>query len=36
VRLPALYWPLLGAMLLAYLTLTHVMKMLLHRRLGLA
>jgi P-type Mg2+ transporter len=35
VRLPALYWWLLGAMLMAYLALTHVMKMWFHRRFGL-
>jgi Mg2+-importing ATPase len=35
VRLPALYWPLLVAMLLAYLALTHLMKMWFHRRFGL-
>jgi Mg2+-importing ATPase len=35
VRLPALYWWLLGAMLLAYLALTHLMKMWFHRRYGL-
>jgi Mg2+-importing ATPase len=34
-QLPALYWPLLAAMLLAYLTLTHVMKIWFHRRFGL-
>ena len=35
VRLPALYWPLLAAMLLAYLMLTHIMKIWFHRRFGL-
>jgi P-type Mg2+ transporter len=35
VHLPALYWPLLGAMLLSYLALTHVMKMWFHRHFGL-
>ena len=35
VALPALYWPLLGAMLLAYFALTHVMKTWFHRRFGL-
>jgi len=35
VRLPALYWPLLGAMLVVYLSLTHGMKMWFHRRFGL-
>jgi Mg2+-importing ATPase len=34
-QLPALYWPLLAAMLLAYLALTHLMKMWFHRRFGL-
>ncbi len=34
-HLPALYWPLLGAMLVAYLVLTHLMKMWFHRRFGL-
>jgi Mg2+-importing ATPase len=33
--LPALYWPILAAMLLAYLALTHVMKTWFHRRFGL-
>jgi Mg2+-importing ATPase len=35
VALPARYWPLLGAMLLAYLVLTHLMKTWFHRRFGL-
>jgi Mg2+-importing ATPase len=34
-HLPALYWPLLAAMLVAYLVLTHLMKMWFHRRFGL-
>jgi Mg2+-importing ATPase len=34
-HLPALYWPLLIAMLLAYLGLTHLMKIWFHRRFGL-
>ena len=32
--LPALYWPILATMVLAYLGLTHVMKIWLHRRFG--
>ena len=35
VPLPALYWPLLGALLIAYFVLTHLMKRWLHRHLGL-
>jgi len=35
VRLPALYWPLLAAMLFVYLKLTHIMKIWFHRRFGL-
>jgi Mg2+-importing ATPase len=35
VSLPALYWPILAAMLLAYLSLTHLMKIWFHRRFGL-
>jgi P-type Mg2+ transporter len=35
VHLPALYWPLLAAMLVTYLILTHLMKMWFHRRFGL-
>ncbi len=34
-HLPALYWPLLAAMLVAYLVLTHLIKMWFHRRFGL-
>ena len=34
-RLPALYWPLLAAMIVAYLALTHLMKLWFHRRFGL-
>jgi len=34
-HLPASYWPLLAGMLLAYLALTHLMKMWFHRRFGL-
>jgi Mg2+-importing ATPase len=33
--LPALYWPILALMILAYLTLTHLMKIWFHRRFGL-
>jgi Mg2+-importing ATPase len=33
--LPALYWPLLIAMVIAYLALTHLMKIWFHRRFGL-
>jgi Mg2+-importing ATPase len=33
--LPPLYWPLLAAMLLTYLVLTHLMKVWFHRRFGL-
>jgi len=32
--LPLAYWPILLAMILAYLALTHLMKMWLHRRFG--
>jgi Mg2+-importing ATPase len=35
VRLPAQYWPLLAAMLLSYLILTHIIKIWFHRRFGL-
>jgi Mg2+-importing ATPase len=35
VQLPLLYWPLLAAMVVAYLVLTHVMKTWFHRRFGL-
>lgn len=35
VRLPALYWPLLAVMIVAYLALTHLMKIWFHRRFGL-
>ena len=35
VPLPALYWPILTLMVLAYLALTHVMKVWFHRRFGL-
>jgi Mg2+-importing ATPase len=35
VPLPALYWPLLVALLIAYFLLTHLMKGWLHRRFGL-
>jgi len=34
-RLPALYWPILAAMVVTYLALTHVMKIWFHRRFGL-
>jgi P-type Mg2+ transporter len=34
-HLPTLYWPILAAMLLAYLALTHLMKIWFHRRFGL-
>jgi Mg2+-importing ATPase len=33
--LPILYWPILAAILLAYIALTHVMKIWFHRRFGL-
>lgn len=33
--LPPLYWPLVALMLIAYLSLTHVMKIWFHRRFGL-
>ena len=32
--LPLSYWPILTAMILAYLTLTHLMKIWLHKRFG--
>ncbi|MDE2050004.1 MAG: magnesium-translocating P-type ATPase, partial [Gammaproteobacteria bacterium] len=35
VPLPPLYWPILALMVLAYLALTHVMKVWFHRRFGL-
>jgi Mg2+-importing ATPase len=35
VPLPPLYWPLLALMVLAYLALTHIMKVWFHRRFGL-
>lgn len=35
VRLPALYWPILAATVLAYLAVTHVVKVWFHRRFGL-
>jgi Mg2+-importing ATPase len=35
VPLPALYWPLLAALLIAYFVLTHLMKVGLQRRFGL-
>ena len=35
VPLPALFWPILALMVLAYLALTHVMKVWFHRRFGL-
>jgi P-type Mg2+ transporter len=35
VPLPALYWPILALMVLAYLALTHIMKVWFHRRFGL-
>jgi Mg2+-importing ATPase len=35
VPLPALYWPLLAALLIAYFILTHTVKTWLHRRFGL-
>lgn len=35
VPLPPLYWPILAVMVLAYLALTHVMKVWFHRRFGL-
>jgi Mg2+-importing ATPase len=35
VPLPPLYWPLLALMVLAYLALTHLMKVWFHRRFGL-
>jgi Mg2+-importing ATPase len=35
VPLPALYWPLLAALLIAYFVLTHLMKVWLQRRFGL-
>jgi Mg2+-importing ATPase len=34
-RLPPLYWPILAAMILGYLVLTHLMKIWFHRRFGL-
>jgi Mg2+-importing ATPase len=34
-HLPTLYWPILAAMLLAYLALTHLIKIWFHRRFGL-
>jgi len=34
-RVPALYWPILAAMIVAYLALTHLMKIWFHRRFGL-
>ncbi|MBL6751259.1 MAG: magnesium-translocating P-type ATPase [Nevskia sp.] len=36
VPLPATYWPIIAAMLAAYLTLTHVMKSWFHRRFGIS
>jgi P-type Mg2+ transporter len=36
VSLPSLYWPVLVAMLVTYLALTHVMKRWFHRRFGLS
>lgn len=35
VSLPGLYWPLLALMVMAYLVLTHLMKIWFHRRFGL-
>jgi len=35
VPLPTLFWPILALMVLAYLVLTHVMKVWFHRRFGL-
>ena len=35
VPLPALFWPILALMVLAYLALTHIMKVWFHRRFGL-
>jgi Mg2+-importing ATPase len=35
VPLPALYWPILGAMVVAYLALTHLTKTWFHHRFGL-
>jgi len=34
-RLPALYWPILAAMIVTYLVLTHLMKVWFHRRFGI-
>jgi P-type Mg2+ transporter len=36
VPLPLTYWPILGAMILLYLALTHLMKIWFHRRFGLS
>ena len=36
VPLPWSYWPILAAMIVAYLALTHVMKLWFHRRFGLS
>ncbi len=36
VPLPPLYWPILALMVLAYLAITHIMKVWFHRRFGLA
>ena len=33
--LPALYWPIVAVMLVAYLLLTHVTKVWFHRRFGI-
>jgi len=33
--LPALYWPIVAGMLIAYLLLTHIMKVWFHRRFGI-
>ncbi len=35
VPLPSLFWPILALMVLAYLALTHIIKILFHRRFGL-
>jgi P-type Mg2+ transporter len=35
VPLPALYWPILAMLVLAYLALTHIIKVWFHRRFGL-
>jgi Mg2+-importing ATPase len=35
VQLPVLYWPILAAMVVAYLALTHLTKTWFHHRFGL-